>query len=338
MPPQVSSGRSIASTRCLGRHLGWLERCPSGGRSVVAETSWSWTVTWWWEVDPLRLVGEIAWGWLNCGVFLGGSFGGAHNKKQIGCFWCFFVWVYLQTGLFWVGWSHGDPSWSNGVGIGWFTTQRKDLWAQAGDPKRWLFYGWGTILGRFLFHGKDGIRVCFNQPEMSTSSPFQNASMNKLRKFQASSLKNLPNWDWDRKLRIKGVWCLEMFTANRGWGQPTFCYLPWSHRKIPWSKKRGHIGQRAPCTLNGCPISGGVFFSARLTQVGFPPWLPVLWFRAEWCDNELRTDATKAEVGLGWVAESSWIDWIGTLISFMEDGKSCTLGNVRSTLGKCRFW
>lgn len=34
---------------------------------------------------------------------------------------------------------------------------------------------------------------------------------------------------------------------------------------------------------------------ARLTQVGFPPWLPILWFRAEWGDNELRTDETKAK-------------------------------------------
>lgn len=51
--PQVSWGGSIASTRCLGRHLGWLEWCPSGGRSVVAETSWSWAVTWclWWSWD-----------------------------------------------------------------------------------------------------------------------------------------------------------------------------------------------------------------------------------------------------------------------------------------------
>ena len=106
-----------------------------------------------------------------------------------------------------------------------------------------------------------------------------------------------------------------------------------------WSAKYRHIldnGPHAHWMVD--PSTPVVLFSARLTQVGFPPWLPVLWFRAEWCDNELRTDAMKAEVGLGRVAESSWIDWIGTLISFMEDGKSCTLGNVRSTLGKCRFW
>ena len=164
-----------------------------------------------------------------------------------------------------------------------------------------------------------------------------------------------------------------------------------------------------------------MFFSASfpLTQVGFPPWLPILWFRAEWCDNELRTDETKPkswggmtsckwEMGFWWLefvwrlrskkylkyskcgtrtnhflnsSRRSWLYWclfvdaglqgkFGslkilktkgnqwpsssgiseksqrdyldgilclTVRSFMEDGKSCTLGNVRSTPGKCFF-